>query len=229
VTSGAGATRDAGAAHAMGMACCYLSHMYTSNTCGGQGDPRRPLKTITSGGQHAKVCVVYLAPFYGEGSGKTGHTPAEPLPTVPSKDRFAMVALETCAHWAFPAPAFKRVRQVGRWARKMLGAKVVDHLLWVLDPETGEKFPLLFLRVRGEIHLITDIAMRMLRPRELARAQGFPDWYVIDRTADGKPVSKADQVKLIGNSVPPQLARAIAKANVVDLGVLDDAREAVPA
>jgi site-specific DNA-cytosine methylase len=42
-------------------------------------------------------------------------------------------------------------------------------------------------------------------------------------------VSKADQVKLIGNSVPPQLARAIAKANVVDLGVLDDAREAVPA
>jgi DNA (cytosine-5)-methyltransferase 1 len=69
--------------------------------------------------------------------------------------------------------------------------------------------------------------MRMLRPRELARAQGFDDSYVIDRTIDGTDVSRADQVKLIGNSVPPDFAHAIVKANVVDMGVLDDVREAV--
>jgi DNA (cytosine-5)-methyltransferase 1 len=200
ITAGSHQSRPAGAGHAMGVACCYLSHMYTSNTCGGQGDPRKPLKTITSGGQHAKVCAVYLTPFYGEGSGLTGH----------------------------PA-ALDRAKQVARWARRMLGSKVDKHLLWVSDAETGKRFPLLMLALRGAVHIVTDIAMRMLRPRELARAQGFPSWYVIDRTADGQPVSKADQVKLIGNSVPPQLARAIAKANVVDLGVLRDSREAVSA
>ena len=42
--------------------------------------------------------------------------------------------------------------------------------------------------------------MRMLTPRELARAQGFPDWYVLERTADGAPITKTAQVRGIGNS-----------------------------
>ena len=46
---------------------------------------------------------------------------------------------------------------------------------------------------------------------------------------DGRAISKADQVKLIGNSVCPPVARAIVKANVVDQGVLDDVMEAVAA
>ena len=73
----------------------------------------------------------------------------------------------------------------------------------------------------GQTSLLIDLAMRMFRPRELARAQGFPDSYVIDHTADGTRVTNADQVKLIGNSVPPQFAEAIAWENVVRLGVLD--------
>ncbi len=174
VTSGAGAARDAGVAHALGLSACYLSHMYSSNTNGGQGDPRQPLKTVTSGGQHSNICAVYLQPFYGRGSGQTGHSPAAPLPTVSSKDRFAHIAVEATPHWVFPLKIFSRIRQVGRWAKKMLGAKVKDYLMWVEDAETGEKFPLLFMRLRGVIHLITDIVMRMLQPRELARRKDFP-------------------------------------------------------
>lgn len=48
---------------------------------------------------------------------------------------------------------------------------------------------------------------------ELARAQGFPDWYVLERTADGAPITKTAQVRGIGNSVCPPIAAALASAN----------------
>jgi DNA (cytosine-5)-methyltransferase 1 len=52
----------------------------------------------------------------------------------------------------------------------------------------------------------------MLTPRELARAQGFPNTYTLDRV-DGQPVTKAAQVSMIGNSVCPDLAAALVGAN----------------
>ncbi|BBB59905.1 hypothetical protein UNDKW_1632 [Undibacterium sp. KW1] len=55
--------------------------------------------------------------------------------------------------------------------------------------------------------------MRMLTPRELARAQGFPDHYILDPVVNGKPLSKTAQVRMIGNSVCPPLARALIEAN----------------
>jgi DNA (cytosine-5)-methyltransferase 1 len=55
--------------------------------------------------------------------------------------------------------------------------------------------------------------MRMLTPRELFRAQGFPDSYVIDRRADGSPISKTEQVSKCGNSVCPPMAAALVAAN----------------
>jgi site-specific DNA-cytosine methylase len=96
-----------------------------------------------------------------------------------------MVALETCAHWAFPAPAFKRVRQVGAGPARC-SARRSPITCCGCSIRRPASVPAAVPRVRGEIHLVTDIAMRMLRPRELARAQGFPDSYVIDRTADGR-------------------------------------------
>lgn len=57
---------------------------------------------------------------------------------------------------------------------------------------------------------IVDIGMRMLNPRELARAQGFPEDY--DLLEDRLP--KHVQVKMIGNSVPPELAYAVARSNL---------------
>lgn len=60
---------------------------------------------------------------------------------------------------------------------------------------------------------VRDIGMRLLTPRELARAQGFPDDYVIDTGASGERITRTDQVRLIGNSVCPPVARAIVEVN----------------
>lgn len=70
--------------------------------------------------------------------------------------------------------------------------------------------------VKGESYVIADIGMRMLQPRELYRAQGFPEHYVIDRGHDGRPLSKASQVRMCGNSVCPPIASALVRANYVE-------------
>ncbi|WP_261539138.1 DNA cytosine methyltransferase [Burkholderia multivorans] len=67
--------------------------------------------------------------------------------------------------------------------------------------------------IHGEDYAIVDIGMRMLTPRELARAQGFPDSYVLDPVVNGKPLSKSAQVRMIGNSVCPDVATALIRAN----------------
>jgi DNA (cytosine-5)-methyltransferase 1 len=65
---------------------------------------------------------------------------------------------------------------------------------------------------------IVDIGLRMLQPRELYRAQGFPAGYVIDGPApNGKPLTKTAQVRMCGNSVCPPIAQAIARALVFEL------------
>jgi DNA (cytosine-5)-methyltransferase 1 len=62
---------------------------------------------------------------------------------------------------------------------------------------------------------IVDIGLRMLQPRELYRAQGFPTGYVIDGPGPtGKPMTKTAQVRMCGNSVCPPIAQAIARALV---------------
>ena len=58
------------------------------------------------------------------------------------------------------------------------------------------------VHLNGEPFVIVDILFRMLRPRELAAAMGFPSGYVW-------PKSQRDAVKLIGNAVAPPMARAL--------------------
>lgn len=65
--------------------------------------------------------------------------------------------------------------------------------------------------VHGEPYEIVDIGLRMLRPEELFRAQGFPDDYVIAPEFKGKPLTITAQTKLAGNSVCPQLSRALVR------------------
>jgi DNA (cytosine-5)-methyltransferase 1 len=79
---------------------------------------------------------------------------------------------------------------------------------------THDRFGL--VTVAGQDYVIADIGMRMLQPRELYRAQGFPESYAIDRGADGRQLSKAAQVRMCGNSVCPPVAAAIVRANFVE-------------
>jgi DNA (cytosine-5)-methyltransferase 1 len=76
---------------------------------------------------------------------------------------------------------------------------------------THDRFGL--VTIQGEDYAIVDIGMRMLTPRELARAQGFPDSYVLDPEYNGKPLTKSSQVRMIGNSVCPDVATALIVAN----------------
>lgn len=84
---------------------------------------------------------------------------------------------------------------------------------------TKDRFGLVM--VHGQLYAIADIGMRMLQPRELYRAQGFPESYQIDRGADGRVLSKAAQVRMCGNSVCPPIAAALVRANYRE-------REALP-
>lgn len=78
---------------------------------------------------------------------------------------------------------------------------------------TRHRFGLVTVQVEGEPYYIADIGLRMLQPRELFRAQGFPDSYVIDH-AGGKPLTKTAQVRMCGNSVCPPIAAALVRVNV---------------
>ena len=55
--------------------------------------------------------------------------------------------------------------------------------------------------------------MRMLAPRELYRAQGFREDYEIAPVINGKRLTKTAQVRMCGNSVPPQFVNAIVSDN----------------
>jgi DNA (cytosine-5)-methyltransferase 1 len=79
---------------------------------------------------------------------------------------------------------------------------------------TKDRFGL--VTIKGEEYQIVDIGLRMLSPKELYRAQGFADSYINDIGADGKPLSKKAQVRMCGNSVCPDLARAIVASNYSD-------------
>ena len=77
-----------------------------------------------------------------------------------------------------------------------------------------DRFGLVTVTIAGEEYAIVDIGMRMLTPRELFNAQGFPPDYIIDRDAAGDPITKTAQVAKCGNSVCPPLAEALVRANV---------------
>ena len=77
---------------------------------------------------------------------------------------------------------------------------------------TKDRFGL--VTIHGEEYAITDIGMRMLSPRELFRAQGFYEEYIIDPEYKGKPLTKTAQVSCCGNSVSPYPARDLIAVNL---------------
>lgn len=72
----------------------------------------------------------------------------------------------------------------------------------------------LLLELGGAWYFIADIGLRMLIPRELYRANGFPDDYIIDRDYTGREYPKSKQIARCGNAVPPPFAEALVCANL---------------
>ncbi|MFC6659400.1 DNA cytosine methyltransferase [Deinococcus multiflagellatus] len=176
--------------------------------CGGRGAQARPkafdetMHTITS---KADMCLAtaHLTAYYSRnGEGDQGQPVTEPLRTIPTVDRFGPV-ITTCATSLTDAQ-LARARQVHAFLAEFLGD--------ALTPYSQDG--LVVLQVQGEWYVLADIGMRMLTPRELARCQGFPENYVLEHTAEGTPISKARQVRGIGNSVCPQLAEVLTRAQL---------------
>ena len=85
----------------------------------------------------------------------------------------------------------------------------------LLTIPTRDRFGL--VTVGQQQYQIVDIGFRMLQPVELFKAQGFPDSYVFEKGLDehGNEIrlTKTEQTRMVGNSVCPQLSRALVEAN----------------
>lgn len=160
-----------------------------------------PLSTICQTGSHQNPVAAFFAKYYGTGDGSRTDDPCH---TVTVKDRFAHVQTDLAAP-PFGAEHQDKARQVAQLLR--------DFGLW-------DDREFVTLAIDGTDFVIVDVGMRMLTPRELFRAQGFPPDYVIEgvwQEAEGdwsfKPFAKDVQVSCCGNSVCPPLAEALVRAN----------------
>ncbi|RNF52957.1 DNA cytosine methyltransferase [Marinomonas hwangdonensis] len=182
-----------------------------------------PLNTITTQ-NHSQVVTAFLAKHYGgnyTGSGINMHSPTDTVTTV---DHHALVTSHLIkmrnnnygSPVSDPVPTItaggNHIGEVRAFLVKYYGTGEgcsLDEPLHTVT--TKDRFGL--VTIHGEDYQIVDIGMRMLSPRELYRAQGFPDSYIIDQLSDGTKLSKAAQVRMCGNSVCPLLAAALVKAN----------------
>lgn len=133
-----------------------------------------------------------------------------PVPTVTTTDHNALVA----ASLINLKGSERGGRDIGQSMPTICaGGTHAAAVAAFLTPQTGgDGESSATVMIDGELYVIADIGMRMLQPHELAMAQGFPASYQFAHI-NGKPVPKYKQVRLIGNSVCPPLARAIVEAN----------------
>jgi DNA (cytosine-5)-methyltransferase 1 len=169
-------------------------------------DLRRPMSGITTKGSQQQLITAHLAHLRGNCDARDL---AEPLRTVSAGgEHHGLVEYRLSKDdeaGALRCAAFlmRYHGDGGQWA------DLRDPMTTVT---THDRLALVTVWIRGEPWVIVDICLRMLEPRELYRAQGFPDSYVIDRGHDGRKFSKATQIRLCGNAVPPGLGAAVIRA-----------------
>ena len=192
------------------------------------GEVTEPLPTITSNANGAALVAPTISIAQQSGSNRSIE---EPLHTVTAsrKDQNTLAAAYLVKQnavnkplRAFTAGGGGHVTEVRAFLAKYYGDEsnhqACDEPLHTVP--TRDRFGI--VTVAGVEFQIVDIGMRMLTPRELFRAQGFPEEYIIDfPIANGrgglKPVPKDAQTRCVGNSVCPQLAAALVAANVPEL------------
>lgn len=196
-------------------------------------DPLRTQCAQVKGGHFALVSA-FMAKHYG---GVVGHgLHGEPLYTVTSSDHNSLVTsnLIKLRGTNIGQPDDEPLHTLSAQGQHFdeVRAFLVKYYGTDQDPQLREPLHTVttkdrygLVTVRGEEYAIADIGLRMLSPRELFRAQGFPEHYIIDRglhiDADGnhhwKPLTKTSQVRMCGNSVCPPLAAALVRANCAEM------------
>ena len=186
-------------------------------------DARDPLSTILTGNHHYAVAA-FLAQH---NSGMVGHDARTPMSTIVGKGSNQglvashLVKLKGTSRDGQPVTEPLHTVQASGFHYGEVRAFLLKYFGTDQDPRLREPMHTLttkhrfgLVTVAGQGYVIVDIGMRMLQPRELFRAQGFPEEYRIDGTRpDGKPITKTDQVRLCGNSVCPQIPEALVRAN----------------
>jgi len=178
-----------------------------------------PLRTVSAGGEHHGLVAGFLSRQFGA---SIGHGANEPMGTITAGGggKTALVACQLSQEdeqGALRVAAFlMRYHSTGgQWAN-------LNEPLTTIT--TRDRLALVTVWIRGEPWVIVDIRLRMLQPRELYRAQDFPDNYIIEYgiDEDGKRIelSKSAQIRMCGNSVNPVPAAAFLRCNAPELAVL---------
>lgn len=187
-----------------GTVSAFIARQFGTST--GHGIDQPSATVMADGAGKSQLVAPFLQAYYGTGDGGEENQPAR---TITTKDRHGHVEA------AISAPPFTddqadRAREVAAFMR--------SHGFW-------DDREFVTLDIGSQTFVIVDIGMRMLTPRELYNAQGFPTDYRIDSDIDGKPFSKSVQVSCVGNSVSPPVARALVAANCQHLVEYREAAE----
>lgn len=189
------------ASNRYGLTCANLVEYYTG---GRPLDVQDPLHTVTSHDREA-VVAAHVVKFKGD---NVGTPPSEPLQTVTAsagKER-------ACSGGTFAV--------CKAYLAKMRSGDDLDHwpeiraLLNEFCGYTLAEDDVLLLEIGGALYYIADIGLRMLSPRELYNAMGFPPDYIIDHDHEGNEYKKSAQVARCGNAVCPPVVSALVRANL---------------
>lgn len=180
--------------------CLCMAHMekfFSGGYTGNGSDANTPLGTVTAV-DHNGLVETFISKFYKTG---IGQKPDEPLHTVTtSAGHFGVVTVKMSRsemnlhHW----------NEVRELLNAYCGYAIAEDEILLLD-------------VNGTLYFISDIGLRMLTPRELYAANGFPPDYIIDHDYTGKAYGKTKQVARCGNAVPPPFAEALVRANLPEM------------
>lgn len=190
-------------------------------------DMDKPLGTIVAQGNKFGVVSAFISKFYG--GSNTASNINKPLPTVTAIDHNAVCAAyvtqfnNNCDGQPVDTPLntmtarSNHFGEVCAFLTKYYGngenAVPCDRPA----PTITAKDRMALVTIHGQDYRIVDIGLRMLTPRELFDAQGFPPDYIIDVDADGKPYPKSEQVARCGNAVCPPIPTALVRANLPEL------------
>ncbi len=225
-----GTTVAGGCKHAAVTA--FLSSFYGSDKTNGSGDPERPLRSARAGGQHHAIVAAHIEQANGgpRNTNSAGRAADRPLSTATaSGSQQRIVETTLIEEGALPPDMMERAVRTAAFLVKYYGTdgdgeaaqiQPVDRPLDTIT--TRARFAVVTVTIDAVTYVIVDIGLRMLKPRELANAQGFPPDYKLDPIVPvmlrGKlverPLTIAEQISAIGNSVCPPVARALVAANL---------------
>lgn len=183
------------ASNRYGVSAAYLTKYY-GNERGGIS-AADPLHTVTAKDREA-VTAAFLSKFYKTGVGQDTSEPLHTITTSPGHFGLTIVKLE------------RENTELGHWneIRELLN-RYADYKIGYDE--------ILLISIKNQKYFISDIGLRMLTPKELYAANGFPADYIIDKDCDGKTYGKTKQVARCGNAVPPPFAEALVRANLPEM------------